>query len=155
MLFSQTAEYALRAVVCLAADPDRAMTTAELARTTRVPANYLSKLMQTLRRAGLVDAQRGVGGGFTLTRTPAEISVLDVIQVVDPIERIDTCPLGIESHGRVLCPMHRKLDDALAHIQHTFSESSIQDLLDSPGASRPLCETPSQTPLHLSVRGVK
>jgi len=152
LIFSQTAEYALRAVVCLAADPARAMTTAELARTTRVPANYLSKLMQTLRRAGLVDAQRGVGGGFTLTRPPTDISVLDVIQVVDPIERILTCPLGIESHGRTLCPMHRKLDDALEHIQRTFRDSTIQNLLNAPGSSRPLCETPGQTDLHISAR---
>ena len=153
MLFSQTAEYALRAVVCLAGEPSRAQTTAGLANITRVPTNYLSKLMQTLRKAGLVEARRGVGGGFTLSRPPGEITVLQVLEIVDPIQRIETCPLGLTSHGSNLCPMHRKLDDALAHLQKTFSESTIQDLLDTPGQSRPLCETPPGPSVTLTTSG--
>ncbi len=140
MLFSQTAEYTLRAVVCLATQPEEAMTTELLAKRTRVPANYLSKIMQTLRRHELVDAKRGVGGGFLLTRPPTEISVLDIFDIVDPLKRIDTCPLGIESHGTCLCPMHSCLDEAIAHIRQTFKHTTITDLLTRETKSRPLCD---------------
>ncbi len=129
MLFSQTAEYALRAMVHLAADPELAQTTQQIAERTKVPLNYLSKLLQILRRAGLVDARRGVGGGFALSRDPATISVLDVLNVIDPLERIHTCPLGLPEHADELCGMHRCLDEALAHLEKTFASTMIADLV--------------------------
>lgn len=139
-LFTQTIEYALRAVVWLADHPDRSQTTQQIAAATRVPAGYLSKVLQNLGRGGLVRAQRGLHGGFMLTRSPEELTVLDVINVVDPIERIRECPLGLESHGTNLCPLHRKLDDALAAIEEAFGKSTIADLLETPSKSRPLCD---------------
>jgi Rrf2 family nitric oxide-sensitive transcriptional repressor len=137
-MFSQTAEYALRAIVWLSDKPDQPLTGHQLARATRVPAGYLSKVMQSLARAGLVDAQRGRNGGFTLTSPPDQISVLDVINAVDPIRRIRTCPLGLKGHER-LCPLHRRLDDALDHVERAFAETRISDLLQD-GGVKPLCE---------------
>ena len=63
-MISQTAEYALRAVVFLSMNVDAAFTTQQIAVATKVPAAYLSKVMQSLVRAGLVRSQRGLGGGF-------------------------------------------------------------------------------------------
>jgi len=140
MLFSQTAEYALRAAVYLADHSDTAQITQQIAETTRVPAGYLSKVLQAMGRAGLVRAQRGIGGGWVLTREPKAISVLDVINAVDPLLRIDTCPLGLKSHGTNLCPLHRKLDDAIASVEKAFGGTSLEDLLKTPGKSHPLCE---------------
>ena len=62
-MISQTVEYALRAMVHLAREAPGARTTDQVARTTRVPRAYLSKVLQSLRRAGLVRSQRGIGGG--------------------------------------------------------------------------------------------
>lgn len=140
MLFSQTAEYALRAVVLLADRAGQPQTNQQIADATRVPAGYLSKVLQALGRADLVAGQRGVGGGFLLVRPADQITVLDVVNAVDPIERIRTCPLGLKSHGTHLCPLHRKLDDALASIESAFGSTTIQTLLDTPSTSRPLCE---------------
>lgn len=140
MLFSQTAEYALRAAVHLAANVGRAQTNQQIADATRVPAGYLSKVLQALGRGGLVRAQRGIGGGFTLGRAPAEITVLDVVNAVDPVERINECPLGLKAHGRNLCPLHRKLDDALALIENAFGSTTLADVLKAPGRNRPLCD---------------
>ncbi|MFW6059824.1 MAG: RrF2 family transcriptional regulator [Phycisphaeraceae bacterium] len=139
-MISQTVEYALRAVVFLAVDPDSPRTTEQIAERTRVPRGYLSKVLQQLGRAGLVQSQRGLHGGFTLVRGPAEISVLEVVNAVDPIQRIRRCPLGLESHGTQLCPLHRRLDDALAMVEEAFSSSTIADMLARPGESAPLCD---------------
>ena len=106
-MISQTAEYALRAIVFLADNPSEAQTAEAIAKGTKVPVGYLAKIMQGLARSGLVTSQRGLYGGFTLVLTPKELSVYDVIQAVDPIVRIAHCPLGLEGHGTNLCPLHR------------------------------------------------
>lgn len=140
MLFSQTVEYALRAMVMLADSDAEPQVTQQIADATKVPAGYLSKVLQGLGRAGLVKAQRGLGGGWTLTRPPEEISILDVVNAVDPIQRIETCPLGLKTHGKVLCPLHRKLDDALQDVEEAFRSSSLADMLKPTSTSKPLCE---------------
>ena len=125
MTISQTAEYALRAVVWLAGHAEAATGTPEIARSTRVPPGYLAKVLQLLARGGLVTSAPGRKGGFRLARPAAEISILEVINAVDPVERIRQCPLGIESHGGELCPLHRRLDKALGLMEQTFAEATI------------------------------
>jgi Rrf2 family transcriptional regulator, nitric oxide-sensitive transcriptional repressor len=139
-LISRTAEYALRAVVCLSDRKDQPLTTQQLAEMTRVPAGYLSKVLQALGRGDLVVSQRGFHGGFTLGRDAGEITVLDVINTVDPIRRIHTCPLGLKSHGKQLCPLHRRLDDAMEMVEQAFAQTTIAEMLADPNKSRPLCD---------------
>ena len=146
-MFSQTAEYALRAVVYLASQGGAAQTTQQIAEATRVPAGYLAKVMQGLSRAGLVYSQRGLHGGFTLARPADELTVLDVLEAVDPIRRIRTCPLGIKGHLN-LCPLHRRLDQAMALVEKALRQSTIAELLAEPERARgipiPLCSWPEE-----------
>ncbi|MCC6681469.1 MAG: Rrf2 family transcriptional regulator [Phycisphaeraceae bacterium] len=143
MLFSQTAEYALRAMVALAEFPDRPQTSQQIAQRTQIPASYLSKVLNTMVKAGLVDAQRGIGGGFKLLRQPAQLSVLDVINLVEPIERIHDCPLKISAHRGHLCPLHQTLDQTLATLQSALAKASISDLIHDDSSSTPagLCKS--------------
>ncbi len=139
-MISRTAEYALRAVICLADRKDQPLTTQQIAEMTHVPAGYLSKVLQALGRADLVVSQRGLHGGFTLGRDPNGITVLDVINTVDPIRRIHTCPLGLKSHGKQLCPLHQRLDNAMEMVEQAFAETTIAEVLADSNKSRPLCE---------------
>jgi Rrf2 family protein len=141
MMISQTAEYALRAVVFLAMDAGVAYTTQEISAATKVPAAYLSKVLQSLVKEGLVQSQRGLGGGFVLLRPPGQLTILEVVNAVDPIQRIRTCPLGLELHGANLCALHKRLDDATAIIEKAFRDSTIGDLLIRPTKSAPLCDS--------------
>ncbi len=140
-MISQTAEYALRAVVYLAGR-ELPETNQQIAEVTRVPAGYLSKVLQSLARADLVHSQRGLHGGFTLTRPPKKITVWQVIDAVDPIQRIRNCPLGLKAHGVNLCPMHRRLDDAMASVEKAFKSTTVAELLADPNPSKPLCDFP-------------
>lgn len=140
-MISRTAEYALRAIVCLADQEGRPLTTQQIAELTQVPAGYLSKVLQALGRGELVVSQRGLHGGFTLGRSSAEISVLDVVNAVDPIERIRKCPLGVKAHSGSLCPLHRRLDSAMEMVERAFAETTIAELLADPNQLRPLCES--------------
>lgn len=129
-MFSNTAEYALRAIVHLALNTKAACPAAQIAEETKIPAGYVSKVLQDLGRAGLVVSQRGPNGGFTLARSAGEISVLEAINAVDPIERIKKCPLGIPSHGPKLCRLHQRLDDAIEAVERVLGESSIADMIE-------------------------
>jgi Rrf2 family nitric oxide-sensitive transcriptional repressor len=139
-MFSQTVEYALRAVVYLADGSPAARTTDQISAATKVPKAYLSKVLQGLTRAGIVRSQRGIGGGMALVKVPADLTLLDVINAVEPIRRITTCPLDLQSHGVHLCPLHRRMDDALAAVETAFRCTTLAELLADPNPSIPLCD---------------
>ena len=140
MLFSQTVEYALRAAVLLADVGREAKTTPQIAEIARIPPDYLSKILQHLRRAGFVVSRRGINGGFALQRPASKITLLEVVNAIDPLERIRTCPLRLSAHGTNLCPLHRKLDQSIAAVQATLADSSLADLLNTGAKSHPLCD---------------
>ncbi len=129
-MFSSTAEYALRAVAYLATQREGLSSSQTIAEHTKVPAGYLSKVLKDLAQAGVVNSQRGPNGGFSLAIPAETLSVLAVINAVDPIQRIKTCPLGIPSHGTNLCRLHRRLDDAIAMVEKTLAETTILAMID-------------------------
>jgi Rrf2 family nitric oxide-sensitive transcriptional repressor len=141
-MLSQTVEYALRAVVFLAGHARQPQTNEQISEATKVPAAYLSKVLQCLGRAEIVRAQRGVHGGFVLEREPEKLTILEVVNAVEPIQRIRSCPLGLKSHGVRLCALHKRLDDAYALVERAFADSTLADILAKPTRSLPLCEFP-------------
>ena len=145
-MLSQTSEYALRAIVFLADHKGEAHTTEAIAAVTKVPIGYLAKVMQQLARSGLISSQRGLYGGFTLEKNPKELTMYDVMECMDPIPRIHECPLRLEGHGTNLCPLHRRLDNAMQALELSFKKTSIAQLLSEPTSSRPLCGFPRLTP---------
>lgn len=151
-MFSQTVEYALRAVVHLAYEAPDARTTAQIAEATKVPKDYLSKILQGLSKRGIVTTQRGVGGGISLAKTPEEVTILDVVNAVEPIERIQSCPLGLKTHGVRLCPLHKRLDAAMALVEDAFRNTTLAEVLAEPSQSVPLCESPDDRKLRLRQR---
>ena len=131
-MISKTSEYALRAMVFLAENPSSSSPLQVIAATTQVPPGYLSKVMQQLVRAGLLTSQRGLGGGFSLARPASELSVYEVVQAVDPVSRILECPLKLPEHKEELCALHRRLDDVMEMVEHSFRLTSVADLLKKP-----------------------
>lgn len=143
-MISQTAEYALRAVVVLGGGKGEPLTTKVIAERTKAPLDYLSKVLQALGRAGLVDARRGIGGGYVLTRKLDDLTIKDVVDAVEPLRRITHCPLDLPQHSGRLCSLHKRLDDGIALIERLYAESTIGDLLRDSTQSTPLCETLEQ-----------
>ena len=144
-MISRTAEYALRAVVALGSNPEGPRTTQQIAQQTRVPSGYLAKVLQALSRSGLVASQRGLNGGFVLSRPLEQLTILDVINAVDPLKRIERCPLGLAVHGNRLCPLHQRLDQGIAQLEALFGATTMGQLLAEQKSSQPLCEEASAT----------
>ncbi len=139
-MISKTAEYALRAVACLAGQPGLAISADVLAEQTKVPRRYLNRVLQDLGAAGLLYSKPGPGGGYLLTKESENVTILDVVNAVSPIERIRDCPLGLKSHKK-LCPLHAELDKAYEATEKAFAGVTIAQLLNSTSTIIPLCES--------------
>lgn len=139
-MISKTAEYALRAIARLGTSPDSPRSADALFQQTQVPRRYLSRVLQDLCAAGMVRSRPGPGGGYELSRKTDKLTILDVINVVDPIERIRACPLGLKAH-QSLCPLHAELDRAYASAEAAFANVTIRELVESKGLLTPLCES--------------
>jgi Rrf2 family nitric oxide-sensitive transcriptional repressor len=152
-MISQTAEYALRAMVVLLTRKEGTFCSSQdVAAHAKVSVDYMAKILHGLVQAELVIAQRGRNGGCKAARPASEIRVLDIVQAVDPIPRIHTCPVGIPSHGTKLCPLHRKLDDAACAVEQAFASTTMADLLNEDTTSIPLC---SHSEYHSDFHDVK
>lgn len=94
-MISTTSEYALRAMSCLARAPRGAcLPGRDLAERAEVPSNYLAKILLELKRAGLVGATRGSGGGYRLAKQPEEVALADIVEVFDGPCCAPRCLLG-------------------------------------------------------------
>lgn len=153
-MLSQTTEYALRAMSCLAYEPDRLTPTPELAKLTKVPANYLAKVLQSLAQADLIVGRRGVGGGYRLAKSATEITLLDVVNAIDPVEPINGCPLGLPNHGDALCPLHSCVDAVARSLIESFGGKTLMDLVNDAHGSRPLCDVEMTERLRLTMEGL-
>ncbi len=139
-LLSDASEYGLRAVVWLAQCPAEPQKVKEIADQIKAAPGYLIKVLQDLTKAGILSARRGSQGGFQLQRDPASLTALDVINAIDPFERISSCPLSVDEHAIDLCPIHLRIDMAMAQIEEAFRELTIGDVVSRVGSSPALCE---------------
>jgi len=137
-MISQTAEYALRALVYLAKGNETPRTRQEISQNGLVPLDYLTKVMQMLSDHEIVSIKRGPGGGYLIVGPKERLTVLDVGAAIDRSLRVKQCPLGIVGH-EALCPLHAKLDEAGALVESVFRETRIVDLATSTsrGLNRP------------------
>jgi Rrf2 family transcriptional regulator, cysteine metabolism repressor len=109
--------YALRALVALYRHGDAGpVPIAELARRGDVPVQFLEQLFATLRRAGVLRSQRGVKGGYSFARVPAEVTVLEIVELLDG-------PLGHGATG--------VFADAARAARAVLAESSIADVAEA------------------------
>jgi Rrf2 family transcriptional regulator, cysteine metabolism repressor len=87
----------------------------ELARRRDVPVQFLEQLFAVLRRAGVVASQRGVKGGYRFARDPGEVSVLEIVELLDG-------PLGRDAQG--------VFADAAAAARDALAQTTIADVIE-------------------------
>jgi Rrf2 family protein len=120
MYFTQTAEYALRAMVYLATlGKGEAIRAADLSERTQIPSHYLSKIMRRLVVDGLVSSQRGHHGGFRLAKSPEDVRFVDILEAVDYRGEPERCAFGWGAcDSEYPCPLH----EAWSELNLTFLE---------------------------------
>ncbi|MCC7349156.1 MAG: Rrf2 family transcriptional regulator [Phycisphaerales bacterium] len=131
-MLTQTGEYALRAMVYMARKPGEGFCgVKEIAASTGVPANYLAKILQQLARSKVLDSQKGFGGGFRLNRPREEITLFDVIDPLERVEKFDQCVLGQRlCNDQVACPLHETWKAIRGQYLGSLHSTTLQDIAD-------------------------
>lgn len=134
MRISRKAEYALRALVAMSRE-SRSWGIHELSARENIPMKFLEQILLALRHAGLLTSKRGVGGGYALNRQPGEISVAEVIRVLDgPLAPVPCA--GEEPAGKCTCPDPRTcalrlmMTEVRRDLASALEERTISDMLE-------------------------
>jgi len=129
MKLQKASSFALYAVLELAANPACPLSGTDIADKYRISAHHLAKVLRDLGRAGIVEAARGVGGGYRLAANPKRLTLLDVIRIFEPIgpQRHSAGDWRITTDaGRALRAVLDELDD---HTVATFGSITISTML--------------------------
>jgi Rrf2 family iron-sulfur cluster assembly transcriptional regulator len=129
VMLSQTARYALRILGHLAARPGRWALGRDIARETGVPANYLSKILNQLRKAGFVTSQKGWGGGFLLDERSRRRPISEVLELFEGRRDTEACIFELRSCDAANpCPLHHRWDGVRREYEAMLSAVTVGDL---------------------------
>ena len=130
MILSQTAVYALRAVLHLAeVEGEEPVRVDDIAEALDVPRNYLSKILHVLAREGVLTSTRGPHGGFRLGRPPSQLRLATVIGPFDEITTASDCLLGRERCSDANpCAAHSRWKSASRQVRTFLDGTTIEDL---------------------------
>lgn len=134
MLYSNAAEYAIRALTQLAlsegeSGQPRPRPVKELAEREGIPQHFLGKVFQTLVRAGILSSLRGPHGGFALARPAAQITLYEIVQAIDGTDPLERCVIGLagcsDAHP---CPHHARWKPVRDQIRQYLQGTTLADL---------------------------
>lgn len=130
MQLTRASDYAVRVMIHLAGLPPGSRVSREvLAEAGDIPAHFLSKIMQTLARAGLIVSHRGVTGGFSLARPAGELTMLEVVEAVQgPIWLNQCVNPGQPCRRQGWCAAHRLWVEAQDAVIRVLRSATLEDL---------------------------
>jgi len=130
-MLSQTAEYALRAVLYLAqSDDPKPVRVGQVASALRIPRNYLSKIFHQLARGGVLVSLRGKAGGFQLAGPPDQLALSAIVRPFDRLDERRRCLLGRpQCTDRNACTAHTRWKEVAEKVADFFRETTVADLL--------------------------
>ena len=135
MIYSRSAEYAIRAFVNLSrVSEGKYAMVKHIAQEEGIPAHFLAKILQQLARKGLLRSSKGPTGGFSLRRKPNEISLMDIVQALDGLNDYEKCASGLaECNDNAPCGMHdswKALRSRIIEYLENTSIAAIQSALE-------------------------
>jgi Rrf2 family transcriptional regulator, nitric oxide-sensitive transcriptional repressor len=131
-------DYALRLLMLLALEPEGLHTIEATARRYGISRNHLMKVAQTLVKAGIIDGQRGRGGGLRLARPAGEINLGMVVRATEDSFALVECFDGVRNNCVITpaCGLRGPLEEALDAFLAVLDGYSLHDLVANPAASR-------------------
>ena len=126
MKLQKATVFALIAVLDLAAEPQRQPSALEIAERHGMSAHHLAKVLRDLGRAGIVDAVRGVGGGYRFIGNPKRLTLWDIIELFEPARTARAATSADTGAGQAL---QRVLDEIDEHAAATFRSITLSTML--------------------------
>jgi Rrf2 family protein len=130
-MISQTARYGLHILGHLVAHRGELVRGEAISQATGIPANYLSKILNQLRKSGFVDSQKGWHGGFAVRDSALEWPIRDVLASIDGADSVDRtdCVFGLpECDDSNPCPLHPYWESIRDNYQAMVSNTTVADL---------------------------
>jgi Rrf2 family protein len=130
-MLSKTGLHAVRAVVALAKVPEGSYAgAARIAQEIGAPQNYLGKLLKAMAEEGLLESQKGLGGGFRLARPARDISLFDVVEPIEHISRWAGCILGRSECSEVdPCAIHHRWKTVREAYLRMLQKTTVAELV--------------------------
>ena len=143
MQLTRAADYAVRVMIHLASQPEGAVVSKTLlAKAAEAPESFLSKILQSLARAGLIQVRRGVVGGFSLLPRGKRASMLDVVETMDGPFALNICVTpGTSCHRHVECAAHRVWLRAQSAMLEVLRDAKIAEMIPAQESRRALLST--------------
>ena len=131
MIYSRSAEYAIRAFVHLAQVPEgKYAMVKNIAEQEQIPAHFLAKILQQLARKGLLRSSKGPTGGFALRVDPGEVRLLDIVEALDGLAPFQQCASGLaECNDDMPCSMHDSWVALRSRIMDYLGRNTIANLV--------------------------
>jgi len=130
---SDATALAMHTMAHLAINPGEQSTTAEIAKVFEASKHHLAKVHQRLTKAGLISANRGPGGGVGLAKDPAEITLLDIYEVMEGTLICTPCLFGKEVCPRVNCVLSNLLPGLAMQVRDYFEQTTLAQLAKESG----------------------
>ena len=134
-MLSNTCKYAIRAVIYLALNKkdEKKIGIKEISNKLDIPTPFLGKILQTLAKSKLLLSTKGPNGGFCLAHSAKEITLLNIIEIIDGLDLFNECLIGLRtcsanSHNDIQCPIHKKYLPISNKIYNLFESETIYDL---------------------------
>ncbi|MEW6363879.1 MAG: Rrf2 family transcriptional regulator [Acidobacteriota bacterium] len=128
-MISRTSRYALKILGYLADHPGEWIQGAQIAKATSIPSNYLSKILNQLRKRDFVVSQKGWGGGFQLKKRAARVPLLGVLEVFDGRKDDGECVFGLDRCDKEdPCPLHEHWSVIREAQREMMRSLSVADL---------------------------
>ena len=130
MIYSRSAEYAIRAFVQLATVPEgKYAMVKQIAEQADIPAHFLAKILQQLARKGFLRSSKGPTGGFCLRLPAKELNLLMIVDSIDGLADYERCLGGMsECNDAAPCGMHDSWKALRSRIMEYLEHTSIEDL---------------------------
>lgn len=133
-MLSNTSRYAIRAVIYLAlnANEDAKIGIKTISKELDIPTPFLGKILQTLAKHKILSSTKGPHGGFGLGKNPHDITLMEIVEVIDGLDDFDSCLLGLKtcSDDHQHCSIHRNYAAIREQLKELFKTESIGALAD-------------------------
>jgi Rrf2 family protein len=131
-MLSNTSKYAIRAVIYLALNSknNSKIGIKEISKELDIPTPFLGKILQTLAKHKLLNSTKGPHGGFGLNKEPAQINLMDIVEVIDGLDSFNMCLLGLPSctKNEAHCPVHQNYAGIREQLKDLFQSENIGQL---------------------------
>lgn len=132
-MFSTSCQYGLQGMFYIAmySSKDKNVGLIEIAENQEIPRYFLSKILQELVKAGLLESMKGPNGGFKLSKKPEKITLISIIKAIDGLEVFTRCGIGFkkcsDDHP---CPIHNDYKRVREKVYELFKKKTLKELMN-------------------------